>query len=157
MTPVVASLQLLAPEAGAASLFICSSVSPFPHRRHCWCATATLPEPLVLLLPHPRRLRQRPSQTGIKTESLAMLMSRHIAENNSAPSGVSGQSQMYLYLFSHFEQGQLSQGNQEMELMAWLFSTSFLNDTEAIWLANCYDFSIGIWQLRSSFWKKTLI
>lgn len=68
----------------------------------------------------------------IKTESLAMLMSRHIAENNSAPSGVSGQSQMYLYLFSHFEQGQLSQGNQEMELMAWLFSTSFLNDTEAI-------------------------
>lgn len=61
LTPhaAVASLQLLAAEAGAASLFICTFMSPFPHTRHCWCATLTQPEPFVLLLFHPWRLKMR--------------------------------------------------------------------------------------------------
>lgn len=49
----------------------------------------------------PEDSNREPEHTGIKTESLAMLMSVHIAGNNSAPSGVSGQSHMYLCLFSH--------------------------------------------------------
>lgn len=86
----------------AASLVICSFLSlhfltqgtasaPRSHSQSHSCCCYFIP----------KDSRRDPEQTGIKPESLAVVMSIHTAGNSPAPSGVSGQSQMCLHLSSH--------------------------------------------------------
>lgn len=90
-------------------------VSPFPHTGHCWCATLTARAIHAAISSQ----KSQKEQTGIKTEILTMLLSIHIAENNSAPSGVSRQSQLYLYLFSHWRQDKDSYPKRTRKWSLW--------------------------------------
>lgn len=126
---VVASLQLLAAEAGTASCFICSFVHLdfFLTQGTAMCHTCVARAIHAAVILSQKTEKKQATVDREKTGSLAIVMSIHIAENNSTPLGMSGHLHAYLYLFSLFKQGQLSQGSQGMEFMALLFSTCFLN------------------------------
>lgn len=138
MTPdaVVASLQLLAAEPGAGSLFICSfmclhfltrGTAGVPHshsQSHSCC----------YFIPEESKRADRDKNWNPDNA----IVHSHCWKQLCSFRSVKAVTVVFVSVLPlETGQGQLSQENQEMEFMAWLFSTCFLNDIEAIWLVDC--------------------